>query len=297
MIELTILQQIFLVSYSILFGIMLNTTMGLGLFFFGWIWDREGNFNWRPFLRVLASLFFINFIPFVYFALIYDWLGAFQNDPTFGQIFGTFLLALYVFGIYRIFHLIIKKFRNYLYGTEINECKYSKVRERLASIGPSDLGHLLAIVFYIGIALWGAFCIAGTQAFFDLKGWFELLFARANWAVFIILFVAFLICVLIGVSRVLPNITHLSFRRFKDLTVKWGAFLGMLFFSGISVDILKNYYLSGNKGLIEIAFLFIMFIILSLALGLLAMFYPPLQRQLDATFGEARARVRRVETL
>ena len=179
-------------------------------------------------------------IPFAYFALIFDWLSAFDNYPTFWHIFGTFLLALYVFGIYRIFHLIIKIFRENLYGSEIENEKYHKVKERLDAIGPSTKGQVFAILLYIGIALWGAYCITGTQAFFDLRGWFELLFARVDWAVLIIWFVAFLICVLIVVSRALPDITHLSFRRFIDLTVKWGSFLGMLFFSGFSVEILSN---------------------------------------------------------
>jgi len=141
------LQEIFLVSYSILFGIMLNTTMGLGLFFFGWIWDEEGRFNKEPLIRIGASLFFINFIPFAYFALIFDWLRAFDHYPTFWQIIGTFFLALYVFGIYRAFHLIIYRFRNCLYGDEI--LNYPAVNRRLDDMGPSAKGHFVAILFYI----------------------------------------------------------------------------------------------------------------------------------------------------
>ena len=169
--------------------------MGLGLFFFGWIWDKNGNFNEKPLIRILAAFFLVNFIPFVYFALIYDWLGTFRNDPTFFQIIGTFFLSLYVFGIYRIFHLIIKKFKKNLYGIEIHEEKYHKIRNRLDAIGPSNKGQLVSILFYIVIALWGAFWIDGIQAVHELR---ERSFFRA--------FVTTVFGVLIGVSIVLLQI-------------------------------------------------------------------------------------------
>lgn len=176
MATLTTLQEMFLVSYSILFGIMLNTCMGLGLFFFGWIWDKNGSFNKEPLIRALASLFFINFIPFVYFALIYDWLGTITNDPTFFQIIGTFQLSLFVFGIYRVFHLIIKVFKDKLYGKEILEEEYQGVEDRLNAIGPSVKGQMVSVIIYVLIALLGAYWIKGNQAFHDLIGWFILIF-------------------------------------------------------------------------------------------------------------------------
>jgi len=170
------LRDMFLVSYSILFGIMLNTCMGLGLFFFGWIWDKKGNFNKKPLVRILTAFFFINFLPFVYFAIIYDWLGTTSSDPTFYQIIGTFLLSLFVFGIYRIFHLIIKIFKDQLYGSEICEEEYHGVRNRLDAIGPSVKGQIVSVIIYVLIALLGVYWIKGNQAFHDLLGWFIILF-------------------------------------------------------------------------------------------------------------------------
>jgi len=130
------LQEMFLVSYSILFGIMLNSCMGLGLFFFGWISCA----NKKPLIRILASFFFIN---------------------------------LFVFGIYRVFHLIIYRFRNCLYGDEI--LNYPAVNRRLDAIGPSAKGHFVAILVYIIIAFIGAFWVKECQALHDLYGWFILL--------------------------------------------------------------------------------------------------------------------------
>lgn len=107
------LQEIFLVTYSILYGIMLNSCQGLVLFPFGLLFK---NAEEKVLTRILVSVFLINFLPFVYFARVYLFLGSIDNDISFWSILGTFFVSLFVFSFYRAYHvLIVIKYGTLLY--------------------------------------------------------------------------------------------------------------------------------------------------------------------------------------
>lgn len=81
----------------------------------------------------------------------------------------------------------------------------------------------------------------------------------------------------------------ISLRRFVDLTKKWGTLIGLLFFSEWVVSELLKFYRGGNKSLLEMALLLVLFIIYIVALAFLTLFYPSLQSLLDTMFSRARA--------
>jgi hypothetical protein len=86
-LEFNIFQEFFLVSYSILYGIMLQTYFGLNPFPWGKIWkNREritGLRNETVQLvrwRLLFSIVFLNILPFVYAIGILWGLGSFNYE-------------------------------------------------------------------------------------------------------------------------------------------------------------------------------------------------------------------------
>ena len=98
-------QEIFLVTYSILYGIMLNACMGQNLFPFGQI-CRNKKAKWR----LLLSISFINVLPFICFAKIFIFLGGerfYLVDPSFCDVIGIFFISMAVFIPYRIVQAII----------------------------------------------------------------------------------------------------------------------------------------------------------------------------------------------
>ena len=62
------LGDVFLTTYSILFGIMLNGALGLGIFHFGYIGKYDQNNVSR---RIAVGFILLNIIPFAYFACIF----------------------------------------------------------------------------------------------------------------------------------------------------------------------------------------------------------------------------------
>jgi len=97
-------QEIFLVTYSILYGIMLNACMGQNLFPFGQI-CRNKKAKWR----LLLSISLINLIPFLIFAWIFALLGIFRSMSSYNiiDIIGIFFISMVVFIPYRITQAII----------------------------------------------------------------------------------------------------------------------------------------------------------------------------------------------
>jgi len=99
-----ILQEIFLVTYSILYGIMLNSCERLELFPFGLLFKKaEENVS----TRIFASLVFINILPFMYFAGLYLFLGGINSGINIATILGTFFLSIFTFAFYRVYHVLI----------------------------------------------------------------------------------------------------------------------------------------------------------------------------------------------
>ena len=150
-------QQVFTVSFSVLYGMMLQNAMNLGLYNFAAEKGRS-----EAYLRTFLALVFINLGPFATFAYIYTILLPWIINRSLGffQIMGIFLISLIVFGWFRVLHLIIFKYRYTLYPSRIfnnSSEKYSSVTKRLDDMGTWMPGHWLAILFYVGIFGLGVF--------------------------------------------------------------------------------------------------------------------------------------------
>jgi len=123
MLNLNIAQELFLVLFSILYGVMLQSLSGLQPFplaktlrgYRGYKrrdkpFETEHRGMWRR--RVAWSFFLLNFFPIVYFWGILNLLteipisSRFQLLPDFVYIILVFLSALSVFGFYRIYHAL-----------------------------------------------------------------------------------------------------------------------------------------------------------------------------------------------
>lgn len=86
MSDLRILAEIFLVTYSILYGIMLNSCSEQNLFPYGQICRNK-----RALRRICFSLLFVNVIPFVIFAYIFVFLNGITSQPNCYNVIGFFL--------------------------------------------------------------------------------------------------------------------------------------------------------------------------------------------------------------
>ena len=174
------LANIFLTTFSILYGIMLNASFQLALFHFGWLWKNERDFPyWRKqekvLNRVFVSIIIFNVLPFAYFAWMYNVIlkNNFQLQSMW-QIFGVCLLSLSVFFYYRLYHLLLAFpcVRDWLYDLEHPAlCNFKK--NRLKAMGHSKWGQSIATFFYLSliiIGLWfvrNPFPVKSIIIFFD----------------------------------------------------------------------------------------------------------------------------------
>lgn len=144
------LQQIFTVTYSILYGIMLNSCGGLVLFPFGLLFKAHARLK-KVAIRILFSFIIIDLLPFVYFALVYGLLGSINNDINLEIIVGTFLLSLFAFGFYRVFHIVIMWKKDLMYDSA---CRPTKPPERVKRILKEGtlVGHFLGVLLYFFLA-------------------------------------------------------------------------------------------------------------------------------------------------
>ena len=139
-------RDLFAVFYGIFFASVLSSCWGLGLF-------QWGAFMRSPHksLRLIVSLLLLNIFPAVYFAWIYSHFSVNQVSG-FLKIVGIFLLAISVFGFYRIYHLLLssKTIRECLYERQ-EEIDDPALKRRLDIIG-SWSGQAISIAFYFGLA-------------------------------------------------------------------------------------------------------------------------------------------------
>ena len=143
-------RDLFAIFYGIFFSSVLSSCWGFS--FFQW-----GHLFRSPYktLRLIVSLFLLNFLPGIYFAELYIGLPA---DPinSFIKVLCVFVLGFSVFGFYRAYHLFIsfQTIQKCLY--EENELKpHEKLNEALADrlkrVG-SWQGQAVSVVFYFGLA-------------------------------------------------------------------------------------------------------------------------------------------------
>ena len=165
------LANIFLTTFSILYGIMLNASFQLALFHFGWLWRAQDRQE-RVVQRIVVSFIIFNVMPFSYFAWVYNLLIKSQLQSMW-QIFGVFLLSLSVFSYYGFYHLLltIPCVLDWLY--DIEHRALHTFRHRLDAMGGSFWGQLFATFFYLFLIIMGLwfvrnpFPIKNIIAFFD----------------------------------------------------------------------------------------------------------------------------------
>jgi len=141
-----ILSEVFLVTYSILYGIMLNSSMGLSLFPFGRL-----SMSITALKRILVSLTCINIAPFVVFSFVLYHLEANTGNisPSIDSLFGVFLLSMIVFVFYRFVQVIIAWNHEWLYDFH-KELLSKNVREKIRFVAKSrPEGHIFSIFLYI----------------------------------------------------------------------------------------------------------------------------------------------------
>ena len=145
--NLNSLTQIFLVTYSILYGIMLNSCMGINLFPYGQLCK-----NPKAIKRLIHSLLLINIIPIIVFAFFFLQLEKINKQPSFFSIIGVFLISMIVFSPYRFLQALI---------VSQPTCLYQRREIRSLFKGKSSFeyqtvkGHMVGVIVYIIFAVIG----------------------------------------------------------------------------------------------------------------------------------------------
>ena len=161
------LSEIFLVTFSILYGIMLNSCIGLELFPFGQLGTYCRKIKWR----IVKSFVVINLAPIILFSVVLYALEATKStlsplSQPLGMVavVGTFFLAMSVFGFYRLLAACIAYNEGRWFYGSIKSCFYGN-RKRVESIiyKTSTKAHSIGMLFYFGLLTIGSvmtFCQA-----------------------------------------------------------------------------------------------------------------------------------------
>lgn len=158
------LQEIFTVTFSIMYGIMLNSLFGWNLFHYGSLCVNREEKAGR---RILFSLIFINLIPILLFAYIFKWLSCYSSADKFWNIVSVFIMSFVVFGFYRLIPLIVLAGKRYpclqlydplLYKKNkltceelelLKEKSLEGMDKQFIRIGESLVGQAISILFYM----------------------------------------------------------------------------------------------------------------------------------------------------
>lgn len=153
-----ILSQVFLVTFSILYGIMLNGCLGLSISPFGRLFGFE---TCKPRLRIFVSFFVINLLPFVIFSLVLPWIGHLEvskdtQNPL--NFLGIFFLSMIVFAPYRLLQICITFCKGrWLYDFEKEKLSYSR-KEHIKMVANSSWkGHAIGCLFYVVLFVIGLY--------------------------------------------------------------------------------------------------------------------------------------------
>lgn len=157
-------QQMFMLLFSILYGIMLNSLLGLGAFPIGTAFAGKDVERIKGALRsvkgtrsrdrLCLSFVLFNFLPFIYFGvgfqLIGDFVGEFPSPDSFhaiAQILFIGLLSLGVFAFYRFFlGLVIWQPKGYSFFYTPYELEEQGKKR---AIYPSPRIHILSGFIYL----------------------------------------------------------------------------------------------------------------------------------------------------
>lgn len=141
-------QQMFMLFFSILYGIMLNSVIGLRAFplasafaFKDYVNKKSKDDPWekgyRSFKRVMLSFTLLNILSFIYFAIALQFIGEFIGNLLSANVFHTVvqvvfigLMSLGVFAFYRFFVglAILKRNGNHVFYTETEYEKHIQSR-------------------------------------------------------------------------------------------------------------------------------------------------------------------------
>lgn len=146
MSEIITLTETFLVTYSILFGIMLNACIGQNLFPYGQLYK-----NPKAKYRIIVSFIIVNIIPMIIFAIVIPLLGTVTTRPNFPNIIGIFLISLTVFIWHRLLQAIIVRHSTSLY----QKCEIKRVFKNVPLERQTVKGHLWGVVVYSLLAFVG----------------------------------------------------------------------------------------------------------------------------------------------
>jgi len=134
------------VTYSILYGIMLNACFELNPFPYGQLF-KNPKAKWR----VLCSLIVINVLPFIIFASMFTTLESIRKPPNIPNIIGVFLFSMIVFAFHRGFQAFIvsKPTRLYL------ETEICRIFDYPPLCCQNWQGHAIGASVYVLLALLG----------------------------------------------------------------------------------------------------------------------------------------------
>lgn len=185
--EMTNLQTMLTLTYSIHYGIMLDSCGGLNLFPFAWLYAKKQLHAGK---RIISAFSIIIFSPIISFALIYNWLGYIgnkclsdisYNNPLYNVIIvcSIFFVSQIVFAWYRLFHIVIiecdlydeslklarKRKNDPNYRWRLRTIGQESMIERFIKFGPNNSGQYLATYTQLLIAYLGLI----TVKLFDTK--------------------------------------------------------------------------------------------------------------------------------
>lgn len=157
-------HQMFMLFFSILYGIMLNSVIGLRAFplasafaFRDYVSKNDEDEVWekgfRSFKRLILSFTLLNILPFIYFAVALQFMGQFSGNLPSANVFDTIfkvvfigLMSLGVFAFYRFFIglAILKRNENHVFYTEI---EFKDIQNR--AVYPSSRHFMLVGFVYL----------------------------------------------------------------------------------------------------------------------------------------------------
>lgn len=160
--SMTISQQMFMLLFSILYGIMLNSLIGLRAFAYASAFageavtkkekDKPCEFEQSSASnnRLIFALILFNILPFIYFGLVFFWINEIVGEiiltnfwHTMSQILsiGFFSLSVFAFQRFFIFLIVWKRARCLIYSQSEKDrimrkrCIHEQARYHLCTVG------------------------------------------------------------------------------------------------------------------------------------------------------------------
>ena len=163
-------HEMFMLFFSILYGIMLNAAIGLEAFpvaraLASLFKKNKSDEDRKSLVRLITAVLIFNISPFVYFAVIFHYLKSalipsINLCVTISQILIIGLLSMSVFGFYRLYHCIIlirwRCDKSLLY-TKRELMKLKKKRGLCMNAKAHLVGFILYFVLPISLGLMSSF--------------------------------------------------------------------------------------------------------------------------------------------